>query len=70
MLEPSGLLAQVAALLAAVLVGLALRRAWNGTLERQTPGGDSSSTRELVLRASTRVVFSLTLVICTSGAYG
>lgn len=70
MLEPSGLLAQVAALLAAVLVGLALRRAWNGTLERQTPGGDSSSTRELVLRASTRVVFSLTLVICTSGASG
>jgi small-conductance mechanosensitive channel len=70
MLEPSGLLAQVAALLAAVLVGLALRRAWNGALERRIAGGDRSSKRELVLLASTRVVFSLTLVICTSGAYG
>jgi small-conductance mechanosensitive channel len=70
MLEPSGLLAQVAALLAAVLVGLALRRAWNGALERRIDGGDRSSKRELVLRASTRVVFSLTLVICTSGASG
>jgi small-conductance mechanosensitive channel len=70
MLEPSGLLAQVAALLAAVLVGLALRRAWNGALERRIAGGDRSSKRELVLRASTRVVFSLTLVICTSGASG
>jgi small-conductance mechanosensitive channel len=54
---------QIIVLIGAVLASFALRRAWNGGMERRITAADEGSPRGLASRASKRVVFSLTLVI-------
>ena len=69
-LDPGGLALQTALMLAAVAVGFVLRGAWNWAVERRISAADEGSPRGLALRASKRVVFSLTLVIGAGLGYG
>lgn len=62
---PLDLFAQVAVLLVAVMAAFLVRSRWNRAVDTRVSDSDSSSARLLVLSASKRVSFALTLTAVT-----